>query len=161
MKIQKLVLILLALCILFCGCGVSDKTVSVDKLSVTLPGNYADYSNESFASYYTFTYGYQDVAVMGLKEEFSMFREYGLDPTLGEYLDLVISANGITQPATEDNGLHTFSFSSEVDGVMYTYLAAVYEGSDAFWLVQAGCQSQNYEKNQALFRQILHSVTVS
>lgn len=161
MKTRKFALVLSALCILFCGCGVSDKTVTVDKLSVTLPGNYADYSNESFSANYTFTYGYQDIAVMGLKEDFSLFREYGLDPTLEEYLNLVISANGITQPATEDNGLYTFSFSSDVDGVMYSYLAAVYEGSDAFWLVQAGCQSQNFGDNQELFRQILHSVTVS
>ena len=157
----KIIVLLMALCLLFCGCAVEDQTVTADDLTITLPGNYKDYGDEDFAAGYTLVYGHNDAVVMALKEEFTLFEEYGLTLTLQEYADLVLEANDITDGAQEVNGILTFTFTNDSDGESHSYQAAVFEGSDAFWLIQAGCLTENFEKYQETFLNILTSVKIS
>lgn len=161
MKTQtKIIALLLALCLLFCGCAVADQTVTADDLTITIPGNYKDYGDEDFSEGYTLVYGRNDAVVMALKEEFSIFEEYNMTLTLQEYADLVLQANNITDGVQEVNGILTFSFTNESNGESHSYQAAVFESEDAFWLIQAGCLTENFEENQETFMNILTSVKI-
>ncbi len=158
---RKLAALLLAgVCLLLCACGAKPQAVTADKLSMTVPGSYADHTADQAAAGYTAVFGRGDQAVTALKEPFTVFEKYGLELDLEGYTQLVLDANGVTgAPQTED-GLTTFTMSQNVEGQEYTYLSAVYEGSDAFWLVQCGCRSEIFKKNRNDFLEILKTVTV-
>lgn len=143
MKKRVLGLALVLILVLSTGCGVfvdSPKTFTKSGLSITLTEAFSEKEYVTFTAYYLSS----NMMVTALKEEFSLFD--GMNLTLDEYAQLVIEANSLDAEVSHENGLVCFTFQQAVNGKDFSYLAAVYEAEDAYWLVQLGCESGNFEK---------------
>lgn len=155
-NLLKIICLVLASAILLCGCGgATEQTITSNGMSMTISGSMKDITKDSG---YTFAYASSNEAVIGLYEAKAEFEAYGLDPTLEEYCDLVIQGNGMETEATKNGDLLTFTFDSVVDGEDYSYLAAVYEGAEGFWLIQCGSKSADFDKHYNSFLTYLNSV---
>jgi hypothetical protein len=153
----------LSLLVVLCaGCGeaaAKEKTFSKAGLSITLT---EDYSEQEVASM-TATYTSLDSVVMTLKEEYSLFEKAGLDPstfTLKDYAQLVCDNNKLQADIQEKDGLTCFSYTNTANGKDNAYLAVVYQGTDAFWLVQFSCVADNYSKLESTFMNYAKTVAV-
>lgn len=150
-KNLAIILALLLVCTLFAGCNIEipDKDFTCEDLTITLPATWQDLSSEDYAASVSFLYGFNDTAVMGIREPKSDFEAYGMELTLDEYGQLVLDANGITDPLLEQQGVKTFVYEAEADGESFTYLSGVYEMEESFWIVQAYCLTEDFQENQA------------
>ena len=159
-KLLQVTAMLLVMALLLCSCGTKDKNFSSNGLTMKLPGSYKSLSKEDAAGY-TFGMGNDESIIMGLKEEKSVFVEtYGVSPTLEGYTDLVILNNGIDVTVVYESGIPTFTFISNVDGINYKYIAATFEGKDAFWLLQFSCEESKFAEMYESFILYLTTVTV-
>ena len=88
---------------------------------------------------YTVCYDSSDVAVVALKESFSLLA--GLSGlSVEEYADLVHQSNASKSPTavTKLDGLTVFEYdflNTDLNQT-YSYLTVMYKGSDAFWTIQ-------------------------
>ena len=162
-RTAKLLVCLLLICCVLCGCSkidtmAEDQTLTFMDLTITLPGYFGDRTNPDYATDGTFLYGIYEITVAGVREDYALFDEV---PELEEYGNLLIQGNSLTCELEQTDGLTTFTFSVDDGGSSYTYLAAVYAGTEAFWLVQAGCKTQNFQDSRETFLGYLKSVAVS
>ena len=155
---RKLTLLLLvcALCLAACGPEPAAPSYAFDDLSIQIPEDYINLSDEEFASGLDFVFGLDPIAINGLREEKATFEAYGLSLDLESYGNFVILANNLSATLEQKDGIHTFSYES--DG--FTYVTTIWETEDAFWTVQAYCPSENYAKAKKDMWNILSSVTV-
>ena len=155
-NLLRIISMILLTSILLCGCGgEKNQTITSNGLTMTIPASMKDITEDSG---YTFAYASNKQPVIGLYEEKSIFLSYGLDLTLEEYCDLVIQGNSLDAAPTEVNGLLTFRFDSVVNGETYSYLAAVFENTDAFWLIQCSSKSADFDGYYENFLNYLGSV---
>lgn len=133
------------------------KNFSDDGISITLTAEFEAMEYEGF----TQCYEGKQAAVMALREEFSIapvLKDYSVE----DYGRLVLRGNSMDEKdlvVTED--LVYFTFVRPVEnGKEYFYLAAVYRGSDAFWLIQFAAPESLREDYEPLFLQWAASVTV-
>ena len=156
---------LLVVCTLLglCACGKKPNAAvphTYEDLTISLPADFIDLSDEAFAAGLTFLQGLDPIAVNGMREEKSVFAAYGLDLDLERYAKLVVLSNNLTnQPEKKDNVL-TFSYEAVTDGVSYTYVVTLWETKEAFWTVQAYCPTSDYTAVKDDIWEILSSVTV-
>ena len=148
---------LLVMVMMLCACGAKDQTFSNNGLIMDLPGNYEPLTGDDVAGF-TFSMGSKKSVIMGLKEEKAMFESYGLNLTLDEYTDLVIEANGLNTTVKYEGGIPTFTFTNYVDGTYFKYLAATFEGKDAFWLIQFACEEGKFDDMYSSFIKYLSTV---
>lgn len=163
---KKLLALLCAcLCVmgLACGCSASAKEFDTGAgMTITLPGSFkeqdASQANGATAYYLSNTAG-----VVALKEDFTTLEDAGLssDMTLDEYGQTVIDANSLTAQLQEADGIKYFVYENSVDDQDFTYYATVFEGSDAFWLIQFFCETKNYDQLQSNFLEWAKTVKVS
>lgn len=159
-RTSKLLALVLAL-LLLVGCTLPDKTVSCEDLTISLPGHFVDLSDQDVAQSMTFLYGFGTVAVMGLREARSELEANYPNITLEQYAKSIIAVSRLDCVLTQRDGLYTFTYTAAADSLSFTYLSAVYEGTDAFWVVQAYCLTEEFPKNEASLWQYLLSVKVS
>ena len=133
------------------------KTFTADGLTITLTAAFEPQEYEGF----TQCYEGSGTAVMALKEEFSLISGFG-DYSLEEYGLLVIESNGLEDTALKLNENVTyFTYTTDLgDGDVYFYMAAVYKGSDAFWLIQFAAPAAQQEKYESQFLEWASSVVV-
>ena len=147
----------LALCLL-AGCAKYPLgiTVTCKDLQVTVPGDFVNLSEDSYAQDADFLYGWNTLVFMGLAEDKSKLQEM----TLEAYTSLVISGNGrdCTPQACGDGYL--FTYEAAVSDTLYTYTTATFEGPSNFWILQFYCPSKNLEENQPEINIILESIQV-
>ena len=78
--------------------------------------------------------------------------------------NIVISANSLTNvevKTASDNKVTYFTYESTVDGVSYSYVATVFKGTDAFWLIQFSSTTNSFNAEmQDTFLGYAASVTV-
>ena len=136
------------------------ETFTNDNFSITLTDDFYESNYDGF----TATYDSAECAVFVLEEEFQYFEDSEVD-TLDEYCQLVIDANeyGDDTVVQKDEGLVYFEYTGtntemEID---FTYYAFVYEGSDAYWLVQFAIPSEYVEDITVDVFEWAKSVTVS
>lgn len=158
----KILVVLLLICALLCGCSkadtlTEDQTLTFMDLSITLPGYFEDQTNAAYATDGTFMYGIYEISVTGVREAYELFDEV---PDLEEYGNMLIQGNNLDTALQQEDGLTTFTFTVLDGETSYTYLAAIYEGTDAFWLVQTSCKTQNFDQSRESFLTYLKSVTV-
>lgn len=168
---KKLVSLLLALCLLLglTGCGAAKEVldeviteVTKDTLhqksgfSITLPAYAVDTSKESSAvkEPYLFVVGDIFLCAMELYKE-----EIGYDMTAEEYAQLLVDTNNYPGGVSVKDGLPTFTFTSEEDGLRYLCVTAVTDNS--FWFINASCDIENFEKNRDTMWTYLCSAQVS
>ena len=153
-RIATLCLAVLLLSLCFVGCSTSPKTFTAEGMSITLTNRFSKLSYAGF----TAVYGASDVAVFALKEEFTLVGDYTLD----EYAALVIDVNGLEGvTASTKDGLTSFLYERENDGVNYTYFATVHKTQDAFWLIQFAVESKDYAKKEADILEYAKSISFS
>ena len=157
-KIGILLLTLALLCTSLTGCGKDSATVTYTnhELTITLPEEFMDLSDEPFAADLTFVYGWDPIAINGIREEKTTFEAYGLQMDLQRYGDLLIKSNNVRSELTQKNGIWNFSYASGE----FTYIVTLWETEDAFWTVQAYCPTEDYNKVKSDIWDILSSITV-
>lgn len=131
----------------------TEKVFSKSGLSITLT---EDFREEDYLSF-TATYESKNVLVIALKEEYVLFED---KISLEEYAQLVIDVNQIDADVKKTDGLINFSYIAQANGKNYKYFAVVYEGSDAFWMVQFACENEKYDELESTILQYAKSVVV-
>lgn len=155
---KKVLLLLLVFSLCLAGCGAKEVTAphSFVDLTIRIPTDYVDLSGEEFAEGLDFVFGKDPLAVNGLREEKALFEAYGLELDLQTYATLLQRSNNTASNLTEKDGILTFTYESGD----FTYVVTLWETQDAFWTVQAYCQSVDYDKVRKDIWEILSSVTV-
>ena len=118
------------------------KDFSVNGMSITLTD---DFKKEN-ASGFTAGYGTKNVAVLLLEEKFTLQAGFG-DLSLQEYAKLVLDNSGHAAQIKTENGVTYFEYDATGgNGKMFHYIAAMYKGPDAFWLIQFATEQKNAEE---------------
>ena len=163
MKRTLCVFLAVCLCLVLCACGKEDTTTTAhtyEDLTIRLPADFIDLSDEAYAAGLAFLHGLDPLAVNGLREEKALFASYGLELDLERYAKLVVLSNNLTVQPEKKDGILTFSYEAVTDGVSYTYVVTLRETADAFWTVQAYCPTADYSDVKDEIWDILSSVTV-
>ena len=155
---RKLIALLLILVLCLSGCGAKESTAShtYGDLTIQIPSDYTDLSDEAFAANLDFVFGRDPIAVNGLREEKATFEAYGLQLSLEDYGTLLLKSNNVGGTLTQKDGIHTFSYTAGD----FTYVVTLWETEDAFWTVQAYCSAADYGSAKDEMWQILSSVTL-
>ncbi len=163
MKRIALVMAALLLVLSFASCGLlgGEKTFTVDGLTITIKGMFSE-QNELNKDYDLILIS-PEAGVMILKETFAEFEEVGLDTDMSvkEYASIVMKGNQLTGSPIEEDGLTYFTYTAESDGQEFTYMGFCYRGTDAYWLVQAYCNTSEYETMKPDFITWAKSVTIA
>lgn len=123
---------------------VKEQTFYSTGMRITL----TDEFKETSAANYTAAYESKNVAVIALREPFSLmdgFENY----TVTEYGQLVIKNNQLTGASIKTNGdLVYFQYdrTSPADNLHYQYYAYLYKSSGAFWMIQFATRYEDAEK---------------
>lgn len=155
---KKALLLILVLCLCLAGCGyeIAAPSHAFDDLSIQIPEDYINLSDESYAEGLDFVFGKDPIALNGMREEKSTLTAYGLDVDLQAYGDLLIKSNNVRAELVQTDGIWNFSYASGD----FTYVVTLWETEEAFWTVQAYCPTDNYNKVKNDIWKILRSVTV-
>ena len=146
MKKIAILMAVLMLTLALASCGLAgEKTYTVDNLSITVKGFFTE-QNELNEEYDLILIS-PEVGVMILKETFAEFEEAKLDTDMSvkEYAEIVMEGNKLTGAPTEEDGLTYFTYTAEADGTEFTYMGFCFRGTDAYWLVQIYCPTEDYE----------------
>ena len=133
-----------------CGGAAKPKVFSKAGMSITLTEAFTEKVNEEMTAYYESKY----VIATCLKEEYASFGITEDFMTLDEYADTVIEVNNITADVVNEDDLTYFRYDKTVEGGDASYLGFVYKTSDAFWLIQFGCETKFFEKDTELFKNV-------
>ena len=165
-KLIALVLILALAVSALCGCSaleevISDQTITRDVLTITFPGYYLNLSDEDYAEGMEFLYGFNNTAVMGIKEDRATLEAILPGLTAQDYADLFIESNNLATTAAEKDGFITFRYTANASGTEFTYICAVFMAETDIWTVQAYTPTAVLEKNEADMWKILTSVKIA
>lgn len=155
---KKFLALFLAIVTIFSLAGCSsmnpieaeEAVFSSDGLEITLTEAFKEASFEG----YTVCYDSLTVAVFALKEEFSTLGDFASDMTVEEYAEMVCMANAasnMVQTTIDGVTCAEYSYDDEEAGSTYKYLATMFKGPDAFWLIQFSCDSSNYDEYRPYF----------
>ncbi len=127
---------------------VKEKSFTSNGLSITLTEDFVKSSQPG----YTVCYDSESVAVIALKESFSL--QAGIkDWTLEHYADLVKSSNAAHSPSTPkkvgDRMVMEYTFYNSETKITYHYYTCMYKGSDAFWTIQFVCNVNEIAQHKA------------
>jgi len=151
-------LLLLTFLIVSVGaCGDSNtQTFTQDEFSITLSQDYGLVPHISyFVSYETA----DKKAVLVTKNKKNIVEEVAgkTDISLMEYANLVIETNRKGENLQKKDGMIYYTYT---DNAGYIYLATVHESSEAFWLVQFVCETEEYDDMKDTFFGYAKSVSI-
>ena len=157
-KYIALLLTLVLLCGMFIGCSAKETSVphSHEDLTIRIPVDFIDLSDEEFAEGLSFVYALDPIAVNGLREPKATFEAYGLDLDLEQYGKFLMMSNQVNAELSKKDDVRYFSYEADA----YTYVVTLWETESAFWTVQAYCPTADYSKVKGDMWEILRSVTV-
>lgn len=160
MKKIAILMAVLMLTLSLASCGLTGpKTFTKDGISITVKGFFTEQNglNEE----YNLILISPDAGVMILKETFDSFASVALDTNMSvkEYAKIVMTSNVLEGEPTEEDGLTYFTFTETVDGTEFTYMGFCYRGTDAYWLVQIYCATEDYETKKPEMMEWAKSVT--
>ncbi|MBR7160253.1 MAG: hypothetical protein IKD20_04360 [Clostridia bacterium] len=146
---MKRLLKIVALCLIFCmtvamsACAPSAKTFTKLEMSIELNTDFVEKTIISQTVYYES----KDVIVTALREPFTLLS--GTENwSVSKYGQTCITANaltGCTAQLSQDGTYAYFTYTKELNGVEYTYLATCHKADEAFWLIQFATFSSKYE----------------
>ena len=145
-----LVVVLLAGCSDPVGYAVTHKD-----LTLILPADFLDLSGSmSLAGQPDFVYGRHSLVFQGLAESKESLEEM----TLRDYTDRVISANQKKTTPQASGAGYIFTYEAKVDGAVYSYTVATFEGRENFWILQFFCPKDTLAENQPEIDIILEGI---
>lgn len=137
---------------------VSDKEYSKAGITITLTDDF--YEKEVVSQ--TAAYFSDKYFVMCLKEEINVLEQYGIYvASLKEYADIVIDNNLLDVSVQGTDSRPYFVYENQSNGKDFTYLAVLFKGSDAFWMVTFGCETKNYASAEEIFFKWADTVEIS
>ena len=150
----KIIAVLLLVCVLLVGCDVSkilenlpEKEYSCGDISITLPGNFIDYSGKDEAKDKEFLFASSEIGITGIREnKKELYEMFGRMDTEG-YAELISEINELDATAAQKDGFWHYTYEEENDGDKYTYLNVFHETSTDYWNIQVHCKSDLYTKN--------------
>ena len=166
-KLSKVLVSLVLICALtLSGCAslfpgeVESDILTFDDLTVALPVYYEDMSiyDDTIPVSGFFVYGYSEIMITGLRDDKSLFEEV---PTLDEYANTLIANSEVDATVELIDGITTFTYYQLNDSQSYTCFAAVFEGTDSFWMITCSCQTMNFKYVQEKFIEIFKTVQVA
>ena len=163
---KKFVAVLLVVAALVTMASCSGKVYEADAkeftsngLTITLTDAFVETKQEG----YTVCYDSKSVAVIALKESFSL-AEGVKDWTLEYYADLIKSSNSAHSPSNPvkvgNRMVIEYTFFNPNTNVTYHYYTCMYKGRDAFWMVQFACDVNDIEEYKPYMMQWADSVRV-
>ena len=166
-RLAAWILVLALLASTLTGCGnafwgdyLEPQVIQCADLTITLPGHFLDLHDKDYARGLPFVYGFQDTAIMGLKEPRSVLDPYLDECSATAYAKLFLEVNKLDVPVEEQDGLILFRYTQKSQGAQISYLCAAYMGKTNYWIVQTYCAQADMAKLEADFLQILQSVQV-
>ncbi|MDE6385755.1 MAG: hypothetical protein K2L36_06395, partial [Eubacterium sp.] len=141
------------------GGEATPKDFRAEGMQITLTNQFREAPQKN----YTACYGSKDIAVLTLKESFSLmdgFENYTLD----EYADLVLKNNGLSSDSLKkEYGLTYFDyeFTNPNTNETYYYFSVLYKANDAFWMIQFAALTENTEEYIPQFVEWANSVKFS
>ena len=164
-KLPKILVSLLLCCTLLCGCSLlpgelDPIELKVVDLSMTLPGYFENMVNENTGIEVEgfFMYGYSEILITGLRDAYEVFDQV---PTLEGYANQLIEDNKLSSQIEIVDGLTTFTYRKLENSESYTYMTAVFAGSEAFWMITVGCKTMNFDSAKAKLVEILKTTQVA
>ena len=156
---RRVAVILLALSLLLCcACGAQEQ--SHRELTLRLPKDFVDLSGESYAADFDFLYQNSAVAIAGIRESKYALPVLDGPPSVQYYAEMLMDHNDLPGQPEQKDGIWHFSYEAVSAGTPMTYICAVYECTECFWLVQAYCKSEAFPAQQKAMWKYLSSVTV-
>ena len=146
MKRIAILMAVLMLTLSLASCGLmGEKTFTKDGISITVKGFFTEQND--LAEGFNLILISPDAGVMILKETFTEFEEAGLDTDMSvkDYAKIVMKGNGFSGDPIEEDGMTYFIYTETADGTEFTYMGFCYRGTDAYWLVQIYCPTEDYE----------------
>lgn len=164
-KFPRILVCLLLCCTIFCGCSAMPDSlepivVNEMDLTISLPGYFENMvQNETAAQIEGFfMYGYNEIIITGVRDKYELFDTV---PTLEEYANGLIENSQVLSQVEIVDGLTTFTYRQLDNMESYTYISAVFAGTDAFWMVSAGCKTINFDSARDKFVEILKTTQVA
>ena len=162
-KFPKALVCLLLCCSLLCGCTMELDPIVVNEmdLTMTLPGYFEDMTENATVDVEGFfAYQYSEIMITGLRDDYSVFEEI---PTLEEYATQLIanSSEMISSEVEIIDGLTTFTYRQLENSDSYTCIAAVFAGTESFWMVTACCKTVNFKSAKDKLVEILKTTVVA
>ena len=166
-KLSKVITALFLVCALtLSGCAslipdvAEAEPITVQDLTVSIPVYFEDMSvyQDSLPASGFFMYGYSEIVLTGLRDDKTQCEEV---PTLEEYAKILISNSEVDAQVEIIDGLTTFTYFQLKNSQSYTCFAAVFEGTDSFWIVTGSCQTMNFKYAQEKFIEIFKSIQVA
>ncbi len=157
---KKVLYLLILIMVAVTGCALlepEEKTFKDKGMSITLTDEFTEKDLVSTTVYFES----MDAIVTGLKEEFSTLEAAGLgkDSTALDYAKAVTTNNQKDSEIKTEDGLTYFTYTSDVNGKTYFYIATVYKSNDAFWLFNFACDNSDKEKFESTFKTWAKSVS--
>lgn len=153
---MRRILCVIAIVCLLGGCASrADGVYTCKDLTLSLPGDFEDLSEEPYGQDTDFLLGQDKLIIMGLAEKKTDLPQLSLK----DYTDLVLQGNNLTCKAQETANGYLFSYEAPVDGEVYAYEAVTLESSDHFWVIQCYCPAEHYRMLEPLIAGILANVS--
>ena len=135
------------------------KEFTSNGLTITLTDAFVEKKQEG----YTVCYDSKAVAVIALKESFSL--QAGVkDWTLEYYADLIKTSNSKHSPSNPvkvgDRMVMEYTFYNPDTDITYHYYTCMYKGSDAFWTIQFTCDVNEIDEYKPYMVEWADSVSV-
>ena len=162
MKRIAILMAVLMLTLSLASCGLmGEKTFTKDGISITVKGFFTE-QNELNEEYDLILIS-PDAGIMILKETFDEFASVALDTNMSvkEYAKIVMTGNTLEGDPIEEDGMTYFVYTEDVDGTEFTYMGFCYRGTDAYWLVQIYCPTEDYETKKPEMMEWAKSVSFS
>lgn len=152
-RVISAILCLLMASSLLCACGkdVGEKTYTYKNISMTVPGDFEDVTEEYSDDILDFVVGKGVNLVLGVKLN---------DFTTEDYIESIASGLNLSVEPEERNGYVYLQYTYTANGLDYVYDVGLYEDKGDLWVIQVSALEKHYSKKQDMMLDILDSVTV-
>ncbi len=125
---------------------------------MTLPDGYLSLTMEGTAGCYT---DGQSIIILN-KEKRADFEGTDYEGLNGkEYAELLMALSELPGDVKTEGTAYTFEYDGDIgEGVIYHYLAYVFESEDAFWTLQFSTAKADFEANRATYKAIAATVEI-
>lgn len=136
---------------LLTACTAKPQDFTWNGLTITLDSSFKtveiDSESASYACYYKM------YVIMITYETFDDLADVGYDPdmTLKAYGEISIEANEFDSTVQIEDGVTYYTYTADIDGTEFTYMATIHCMGNAFWLVQFSTETNKFEKAKPQF----------